>query len=314
MIGTGGLVASVLLSLFASFFWIGDVLSHFVFQYIIISAILAIGLLYKKKNGWALVAVCIFAFEAMKLTPYIQSAKKDSDVKYDEVRVLQYNVNRSNKNISEMTRWIIAQTENVDIVVLSEVNDAWEDSLRRIKWAYPYHISHDMRGGRKMAIFSRMYIDEFEIRQLGETDAPAIVLRGETAGYEIPFTLYGIHPPPPVMPSYVQKRNDILRLAAADIANEKETHKLMIADFNTTRFSPIFKKLTKISGLHDSNEGLGLDAFNTTWPSVIRSSFGVAIDNIILSDNIQVTNKWVGPAMGSDHYPVITTLRFLVDK
>lgn len=309
-----GLVVAVVISLLASVFWIGDVLSHFVLHYVVISVVLSIGLLLKKKKIWAAVLLCIFAFEAAKLTPYIPTAKKTGETAYDEVRVLQYNVDRSNKNISEMTRWIISQTEDVDIVVLLEVGEAWEDSLRRIKWAYPYHISHDMRGGRKMVIFSRMYVDEFEIRQLGETDAPAIVVRGETSGYEIPFALYGIHPPPPVMPSYVKKRNEILRLVAADVSKEEKTHKLIIADFNTTRFSPIFKKLTAISGLRDSNEGLGFDAFNTTWPSLLKNFFGVAIDNMVLSNNIEVEDKWVGPAMGSDHYPVITTLKFFVDE
>jgi endonuclease/exonuclease/phosphatase (EEP) superfamily protein YafD len=246
--------------------------------------------------------------------PYVNFNQPDLDAKYDDVKILQYNVHRTNKNIGEMARWIISQSEDVDIVVLSEVTEGWDDALRRIKWAYPYHIKEDMRGGRQMVIFSRLYIDEFEIKYIGKEKAPMLVMRGDTSGYEIPFVLYGIHPPPPVLPSYAARRNELLQLAAENIAKETAVHKLIVADFNTTRFSPVFKNMVTVSGLHDSNEGLGLGAFNTTWPSFFKNFMGIAIDNIVLSDNIKVEDKEIGPALGSDHYPVITTLKFLVDK
>jgi endonuclease/exonuclease/phosphatase (EEP) superfamily protein YafD len=310
------LLVAVVLSLFADVYWVFDLFSHFVLYYIIISAVLALLLLPYRKVIWLSIALGIMLFEVFKLTPYA-SLKEGDGGKYDEVKILQYNVNRNNNNVEEMTKWIISQSEDVDIVVLSEVTESWDDSLRRIKWAYPYHITKDMRGGRNMAIFSRLYIDEFEIKNLAgltEIDAPALILRGETTGYEIPFVLYGVHPPPPVLPSYAKRRNDLLQEVAESIAKEEITHKLIVADFNTTRFSPAFKKLTEVSGLHDSNEGLGFGALQTTWNSFMPNYFGIAIDNIVLSNNFEVEKKEIGPAMGSDHYPVITTLKFMVDE
>jgi endonuclease/exonuclease/phosphatase (EEP) superfamily protein YafD len=313
------LLVAVVLSLFGSFYWVFDLFSHFVLDYIVISAILALLLLPYRKVIWISIAIGILLFESFKLTPYAGIVKPDDTRKFDEVKVLQYNVNRNNPNVEEMTKWIISQSEDVDIVVLSEVTDAWDGSLRRIKWAYPYHISKDMRGGRNMVIFSRLYIDEFEIKNLasnnpGDADAPALIVRGETTGYEIPFVLYGIHPPPPVLPDYAKRRNDILNEVATSIAKEPIAHKLIVADFNSTKFSPAFKDMAKTSGLHDSNEGLGFSALKSTWPSFVPKFFGVAIDNIVLSDNFEVEKKETGPAMGSDHYPVITTLRFMVDE
>lgn len=309
------LLIAVTLSLFAEYFWFFDLFSHFVFHYTVASLILFFVFFLSKTRALAIVMLGLFATQGSQLY-HIFKKTEDTNIeqKYDTVTVLQFNVYRYNKNIDEVTKWIISKSEEVDFVILSEINDKWADAIRRIKWAYPYNIVKDMRGGRQMAVFSRLYIDEIEVKILGEHKSPVIALRGETTGYEMPFVLYGIHPPPPMFAKPYEIRNDLLLAAAESMAGENNTHKLIVSDFNITRFSPWFEKTVEISGLKDSNEGLGLSGLHTTWPNYLSKYLGITIDNILISDNIKVVEKEVGASMGSDHYPLITTLQFLVDK
>lgn len=306
------LVLSVSFSYMASMYWFFDLFSHFVVQYVLVAAALTLLLLFSKRKVWALLTLAICASQAYKVVPYF-NVNKDSFEHYDEVKVLQYNVNRNNSNVDEMTRWIVSKTEDVDIVVLLEVNERWQEAIRRIKWAYPYHISEDMRGGRNMVVFSRLYVDDLEIKYVND-QSPVIVLRGETTGYEVPFVLYGAHPPPPILPSYAQTNQGVLESIGQHVVKEKIDHKLVVGDFNSTRFSPNFQKMTKSSDLTEGDIGLGIESYKPSWPSFLPNLMGITIDNILVSNNIVVEKRERGPAMGSDHYPVITTLKFVVPK
>ena len=146
-----------------------------------------------------------------------------------------------------------------------------------------------------------------EVKYIGKNKYPIIIIRGATVNYDIPFVLYGIHPHPPVFPSYAKARNDLLVSSAKSLAGEEIDYKMLVGDFNTTNYSPWFSYVKEITDLNDSNEGLGLIS---TWPSFVPNTFGLAIDNALISDNIIVESKELGPSMGSDHYPVVSSFKF----
>lgn len=296
-----------LISYLASIWWGFDLFSNFKLQYTIIALICVLPLLFFKRMGWAAVCLVIILSQGYSLLPLWENIDEPEGA-YETVKVLQFNVDKDNDNIEEITRWLVSRSEDVDIVVLQEVNSKWETALRRVQWAYPYYINKEMRDGREMVVFSRLYIDEMEVKTT-EDKQPVIVVRGETMGYELPFVVYGIHPPAPVLPSYAERRNELLMYTAKEISQEPAKNKMVIADFNATRFSPWFKDMLEVSGLNDSNIGQGL---LSSWPSYAFYNLGLLIDNILVSDSIFVDRKEVGPAMGSDHRPVITSLRLLV--
>jgi endonuclease/exonuclease/phosphatase (EEP) superfamily protein YafD len=297
----------------AKFYWFFDLFSHFVVQYILISAVLTVFLIISKRRFWAFIAIVICGTQIYQVFPYFNKQPQEGD-RYDQVEILQYNVHRYNTNINEMSKWIISQSEDADIIILLETNDMWQDAIRRIKWGYPYHIVKDMRGWRNMVVFSSLNIDDLEIKQLDDVDAPAIVIRGKTTGYELPFVLYGVHPPPPVYPSSAKENNAILKSVATYMSEETADYKMLVGDFNMTRFSPNFKSMEETSRLRDSNFGIGFNAFSFSWPSFLPDFMRITIDNILVSDNIVVEKKERGEAMGSDHYPIMTTLKLLVPK
>lgn len=299
----------VLLTFLAQFYWVFDLFSHFTLQYTLVAVLLFVLLLLSKRMGWALLALVLTISQAHQLVPLWTPVSKEDGKRYEEVTMLQYNVHRNNDNIDEMARWVISRSEEIDIVVLMEITDKWQLALERIKWTYPYHISKKMPDDKEIVVLSKLLIDELEVKNLGDGDTPVVVMRGVTDGYEIPFVLYGAHPPPPVLSGYAERRNSTLQAAARSIADESVAHKLLVGDLNITRYSPWFKKTLTLSGLHDSYEGLGIMA---TWPSVVPGVLGLTIDHSLVSDNIVVSERRLGPRMGSDHFPVLTTFEFKV--
>jgi endonuclease/exonuclease/phosphatase (EEP) superfamily protein YafD len=79
---------------------------------------------------------------------------------------------------------------------------------------------------------------------------------------------------------------------------------IVAGDFNATPFSPIFRKVIKISGLKDSREGFG---WQPSWPTYVPLLW-LPIDHILVSSEIQVHNRATGSFIGSDHYPVFADL------
>jgi endonuclease/exonuclease/phosphatase (EEP) superfamily protein YafD len=303
----------ILLSLLAPFGWPFELLSHFVVQYAFLLVGLGVWLLLTKRTRWALFTFMVCATQLYQIIPFWQSSSEVVDTssmktKDEDVRILQFNVDHNNDNINNMAHWVISHSEDIDIVVLLEVTDKWQIAIERIKWSYPYHISKKVRGERQIVVLSRLLIDELEVQKFAE-GVSGIVLRGATINGDAPFVLYSVHPAPPIFPGMAKQRNEVLLTAAKKIFKEEAKYKILVGDFNTTPFSPYFKKIEKASGLYDSNEGMGTLG---TWPSFVPKLLGIAIDNMLVSKWIRVENKQLGPAMGSDHYPVITTLKFII--
>lgn len=301
------LLLCVVFAFFAKFGWFFEVFSHFAWQYFIISAVLFIVFLFKKKTSWMVMMLGIWMSQAYIVKPlFIDNVVISSFNSQENIKILQYNLNHKNRNIDEITRWIISQSEDVDVVVLMEVTEAWEGALQRISWAYPYHINNNHSGWRGTVVFSKMLIDEMEVKSLGKSEDPVIVMRGETTSYDIPFVLYAVHPMPPISPEYAKRRDESLRLVAQNISEEKIHNKILIGDFNATIFSPILQDLMSVANLMDSNAG---KIAVGTWPLFAGRLFGIAIDNVFISKEIEVLEKNTGPDFGSDHAPIVTRLR-----
>lgn len=289
--------------------WFFELWSHFPIYFAIAFIVIALALLCTGRKHFSAIAVVLGIANILPLYP-MWLTEEVPEGTYEEVTVLQYNVRKENDRVAEMARWIVSQSEKIDIMVLHEVHPTrWKDALTRIKWAYPYHISQDMRGGRYTVVLSRFLIDEFEVKYEAKYRYPIIILRGATWGYQVPFVLYGIHPPPPTIPDKAKQRNQYLEATAVHLADESAEYKLLVGDLNTTRFSYWYDTVLEKSGLKDGSRGLGM---LSSWPSFLPNWLGIMIDHVLVSDDIYISQKSFGPPMGSDHLPVLTTLKFLV--
>lgn len=72
-------------------------------------------------------------------------------------------------------------------------------------------------------------------------------------------------------------------------------------DLNVTPCSPRFERLLRETGLTDTARGRGLQG---TWP-VGLPWMRIPIDHCLISESFRVVNRKVGPAVGSDHFPLL---------
>ena len=95
---------------------------------------------------------------------------------------------------------------------------------------------------------------------------------------------------------------------AADWASRQDGSYMIVGDFNATPWSWPFRHLVKKGSLNNSQDGFGVQATfaaNSNW------LFRVPIDHLLHSDALRVRDRRLGPALGSDHFPIIVDLEFV---
>jgi endonuclease/exonuclease/phosphatase family metal-dependent hydrolase len=89
------------------------------------------------------------------------------------------------------------------------------------------------------------------------------------------------------------------------LARESTLPVVMLGDLNLTPYAPPFDRLLRDGRLHDAMRGRG-------WQPTWRAGFwplALRIDHVLVSPGLCVEEATVGPAVGSDHRPVLARLR-----
>lgn len=81
---------------------------------------------------------------------------------------------------------------------------------------------------------------------------------------------------------------------------------IVVGDLNTTRTSPLFDDLLGKARLRDSREGFGPCL---SWRHPQSPFHLIAIDHVLVSEEIGVLERGLGPEIGSDHRPICAVLR-----
>jgi endonuclease/exonuclease/phosphatase (EEP) superfamily protein YafD len=189
-----------------------------------------------------------------------------------------------------------------DVVVLVEVNQKWIDAIEPATKAYPY--KNIVIEGPGLALFSKFPIENSEVHKFGKSFHPRIIatLRIDRT----PVQIVVAHPTTPQSEGGFVERNREFDLLKKEIGALRSP-KILIGDLNCGPWSPAFVNLLA-AGLVDSEQGVGPQP---SWPAragrVINSVFVppvIPIDHLLVSDDVCVTDRKVGPAMQSDHLPV----------
>jgi endonuclease/exonuclease/phosphatase (EEP) superfamily protein YafD len=85
------------------------------------------------------------------------------------------------------------------------------------------------------------------------------------------------------------------------LARKRTGALVLLGDLNTTSWSPHFRDLINTAGLKDSRAGFGIQP---TWPAGTPPLW-IPLDHCLVSPEIKVHDRRVGPNVGSDHFPVI---------
>ncbi len=116
--------------------------------------------------------------------------------------------------------------------------------------------------------------------------------------------LLGTHPLSPSTEERARLRDAQLGFAR-DWSAESGGRRVVAGDLNATPWSLPFRRLVSGGSLMNSQRGYGLEL---TFPSGSSPLVQVPIDHVLHSDGLRVIDRRLGPAIGSDHLPVVVDL------
>ena len=275
-----------------------ELLAHFRLQSIVTAFLTGVVLLFVRRRIFGLICLASALLLAVTISPYFYPPARLAPA--GQLKLLSYNVNTANQNFAEVLKYVGDQ--QADVVFLMEVSHEWVDQLKPLQEAYPHRMIEPREDNFGLAVFSKHPFAQEETFRFGVFDIPAasfqIVVGGTT------FHLVGAHPLPPINGQNFRERNSELLRLGRQLAKAAPAPAIFMGDFNLTPFSPVYRELLAVSGLRDSSLGLGL---RPTWISH-NPLFAIPIDHILISENLAVAERKIGPSLGSDHNPLILSV------
>jgi endonuclease/exonuclease/phosphatase (EEP) superfamily protein YafD len=188
---------------------------------------------------------------------------------------------------------------DADVLVFQEVNDAWMRALAGLERDYPHTVGMPRQDAFGIAVFSRVPLEQADVRYLGEAGRPSVAFEVNVDG--TPVSVVTTHPMHPLSPGTFAARNDQLA-AVGDFAARRGGPLVLIGDLNVTMWSPWYGRLRDETPLTNARRGFGVLA---SWPTFLPPVMRLPIDHCLVSDELVVTDCRLGNAFGSDHLPLI---------
>lgn len=294
------LVVANLFALTARQWWFGELFCHFQWQYLVAAVVIGVWMAFRRRALLIATALLLVVIHGWRVWPYAvphRSSTGDRAAASSERTLLHWNVFIRNPTHTDLLRAV--EELDPDFVLLEEIGDDWERSLRALESRYPHRAIRSDGAPFGIAFFSKEPLAELRIVSRGELEN--YVVAKTTAG----VTILGVHVMSPVGPRPAALRNRQLSELAA-IVSELEGPVLLAGDLNLTPWSPYFQDLLQASGLRDPRRQFGRIP---TWPNWNRL-FHVPIDHMLASPDVEVLGL-ESPSLhcGSDHRPLVCRFR-----
>ncbi len=284
----------LLLGFLGKYHWILDGFSHFRVYYCFYFMFLGVGALSLKMKKEAIAGLAFFLLSGIGLVKYYVPIDKVDSVA--DIKILSINLLSSNNNSDEVLDFII--NEDPDLIVLQEVNQKWDTYLSSLGSTFPFKLTEIREDNFGLVVLSKVELIDTEKIILSNSGVPSFYFKINMDSKETHFI--ATHPLPPIGTDYFDYRNEQFT-NLNKMVKRLNGSKVLIGDLNTTSFSPNFNRIIEGTSLRDSRLGFGLQpSWNAQIPFI-----SVTIDHILISKEIMVTNRMVGPDIGSDHFPVI---------
>jgi len=276
--------------------WVLDLASHFRVQYVLVLSVLCLILVLIRHGRFAVLSSVFALLNLMLVLPLFWGSARSSSSSSSTARAMMMNVNTSNTNYS--IALAVIKSYAPDFLFVEEVDRRWMAELQQLDVEYPYSISRPREDNFGIAFYSKRPFVTSDILDVGQAGTPSVLVRFELEGLD--FFILGTHTLPPVNAAYARFR-DIHLAEIPEVVKSLDRPLLLLGDLNATRWSHSFRRLIRDSGLSDGARGRG---YQPTWPAGMLPLL-IPIDHCLHSPGIQILNMQIGPAVGSDHYPVI---------
>ncbi len=306
--GAAMVVAVSIIGLLGRFFWVFDLASHYRLQYAGLLALAAVAAAAARSVAVAVPVGLACLVHLIPLVPLVVDSTQPPGPG-PELRVVQFNARIGNPAVEEAAAWLNEQ--EADLLVIQEADQGWarvlDDRLVGVR---------RLDSGR-----STVREDSFGmvVYAADGLDVPVVEVADVTTDWSVPIYLLevdldrpdgstlqviAIHTLPPISSGHAETADRQFEWAA-DTVNDHDGPRLIVGDLNATRWSAPFRGLVDRTGLRDSADGFGLRG---TWPSALAVTGMIGIDHVLVSDEIRVDDRRVGPDLGSDHRPVVADL------
>ena len=241
--------------------------------------------------------VLLFAFTLPFGRDLVENIHFRSRPPQAHLKVIAFNWMADNPHVSQIYPWLKAQA--ADIVTIEEFTPDAAGVETKLYPQFPFRTS----GGGDILVLSKYPIQK-------EMDVPAeehtaviteIGVNGQTV------QVVAVHAPTLRNIQELAMRNAYLSKLAYFLPWWKGS-RLVVGDFNATRWDPYFARAEKNAKAHEQP---------SLFPLVTRmgvrsglSFLGSPIDHILIDRNGTLSNCRIGPAFGSDHAPVICDATF----
>lgn len=226
--------------------------------------------------------------------PRIAAFTPAADTKeLQDITVLSLNTWDARDNVDELIAYF--KTAPADVVVLSEVGPPKQRLVQALRDVYPYQKECTADWACSIALISRVPFEQ------GGTvgwsrQSPAFVW----ARFAGALTVVGTHIARPSRTPLLHARETE---AIAQLVRRIDGSVVLVGDLNSSPWSYSFRALKAQTGLVTAR------ALTPSWPAWPINLPQVALDHILASQDLAFVESKTGPAVGSDHLPVIARLK-----
>ncbi|WP_201625923.1 endonuclease/exonuclease/phosphatase family protein [Psychrobacter immobilis] len=251
------------------------------------------------------------AFQLRMVLPYtklwkkeVKNAKDKPEVQECQLKIMVSNVLTPNDETQKLVD--LVKDKQPDILITLETDKKWETALNQIEADYPYTVKVPLDNLYGMHLYSKLELINPEVKYLMIDDIPSIHTQMRLQGGQI-IWLYCLHPMPP-SPTEADKSTtrDAELLMVGKYIKENNQTAILAGDLNDVAWSKTTRRFQRISGLLDPRIGRHfINTFHVKYPFLRW-----ALDHIFHSACFTVVDIKRMPSIGSDHFPVMTTLQY----
>ena len=278
--------------------WAIDLLSHFPFQAVLGLSVALLAALWFRRARLAAAASVPLAVNLLAIAGLSWPAAAVS-ADGPRLKICSANVHVDNTDAAPLLE--LLRREKPDILYVSELTPKFDAAVRASGlFAFAFSRS-ELDSPWGAALYSTRPLQEtrFLPRPFG---CPTIVARIDVEG--TPLLIAGAHPVPPAGRRFTRLRDELLAETAEELRGRPEPV-VLCGDFNATPWSYAFRDLLSVARLRDGRQGHG---FKATWPQG-NPLLSIPIDHVLVSETIAVRDFRVGPAVRSDHFPVLSEIQ-----
>jgi endonuclease/exonuclease/phosphatase (EEP) superfamily protein YafD len=276
--------------------WRLDLLTHFSIAAWIVTLTAVATLAWVRRYRIALGFSALAVVQAVPILRYEWPNPVRPPSSGPRLRLLVANVYKNNRDYEAIAGLI--RRERPDVVGFVEVLPHLVAGLEKTASHrdYPYRYYHPV-GVQGLALWFR--------ERPASVEEPAIfapkgnpVYRATIRLGDRDVRLWLAHPPNPIGDGRERANRDLRALGVA--VGKERGSRILLGDMNRTEGSPYFADFLRESGLRDSRLGFGSQPSWPTW-----SFYRIPIDHAFVSGDLAVVGRRLGPAIGSDHLPLI---------